>query len=187
MWTAVARLVAGDRAGGRRRRWRRSRPRYRRRAAADAGRDPRSGRRPSRPTAAACLTDRERSSAGRGVFARSARGVTAPNGEGRRRAGARRRPRHARDAAAAEDGRQLLAVRDDAVGLRQSRDAVRRAGPARSRPEVYAVVAYVLNLNGIIAEDAVMDARSLPKVRMPNRDGFVADPRPDVGQRAPSK
>ena len=32
-----------------------------------------------------------------------------------------------------------------------------------------------------------MDARSLPKVKMPNRDGFVADPRPDVGQRAPSK
>jgi cytochrome c len=28
----------------------------------------------------------------------------------------------------------------------------------------------------------VMDAKSLPKVRMPNRDGFVADPRPDVGK-----
>jgi len=26
----------------------------------------------------------------------------------------------------------------------------------------------------------VMDATSLPKVKMPNRDGFVADPRPDV-------
>ena len=49
-------------------------------------------------------------------------------------------------------------------------------------PEVYAAVAYVLNLNGIIAEDSVMDAVSLPKVRMPNRDGFVADPRPDVGK-----
>ena len=54
-------------------------------------------------------------------------------------------------------------------------------------PEVYAVVAYILNLNGIIADDAVMDARSLPKVRMPNRDGFVADPRPDVGRPASSK
>jgi len=42
-------------------------------------------------------------------------------------------------------------------------------------------VAYVLNLNGIIPADAVMDGTSLPKVRMPNRDGFVADPRPDVG------
>lgn len=46
--------------------------------------------------------------------------------------------------------------------------------------DVYAVVAYVLNLNGIVASDAVMDAKSLPKVKMPNRDGFVADPRPDV-------
>ena len=39
--------------------------------------------------------------------------------------------------------------------------------------EVYAVTAYVLYLNGIIAEDAEMDARTLPKVKMPNRDGFV--------------
>ena len=51
-------------------------------------------------------------------------------------------------------------------------------------PDVYAVAAYILNLNGIIAETDVMDAKSLPKVRMPNRDGFVADPRPDVGEKA---
>ena len=50
-------------------------------------------------------------------------------------------------------------------------------------PEVYAVVAYILNLNGIIGNDQVMDAKSLPKVKMPNRDGFVADPRPDVGKK----
>jgi cytochrome c len=49
--------------------------------------------------------------------------------------------------------------------------------------EVYAVVAYILNLNGIVKDDQVMDARSLPKVRMPNRDGFVGDPRPDVGSK----
>ena len=53
-------------------------------------------------------------------------------------------------------------------------------------PEVYAVVAYILNLNGIIGNDQVMDAKSLPKVKMPNRDGFVADPRPDVGKKAKS-
>jgi mono/diheme cytochrome c family protein len=51
-------------------------------------------------------------------------------------------------------------------------------------PEVYAVVAYILNLNGIIANDQLMDAKSLPKVKMPNRNGFVADPRPDVGKNA---
>jgi len=50
-------------------------------------------------------------------------------------------------------------------------------------PEVYAVTAYILNINGIIPADGVMDAKSLPKVRMPNRDGFVADPRPDVGKQ----
>jgi cytochrome c len=50
-------------------------------------------------------------------------------------------------------------------------------------PEVYAVVAYILNLNGVIGESDVMDARSLPNVKMPNRDGFVADPRPDVGSK----
>jgi cytochrome c len=50
-------------------------------------------------------------------------------------------------------------------------------------PEVYAVVAFILNINGIIPADGVMDARSLPNVRMPNRDGFIADPRPDVGGR----
>ena len=54
-------------------------------------------------------------------------------------------------------------------------------------PEVYAAVAYVLNLNGIITADQVMDATSLPKVRMPNRDGFVADPRPDVRKDRPKK
>ena len=48
--------------------------------------------------------------------------------------------------------------------------------------DVYAVVAHILNLNGIIGADAVMDAVSLPKVKMPNRDGFVSDPRPDVGK-----
>jgi cytochrome c len=46
--------------------------------------------------------------------------------------------------------------------------------------EVYAVTAYLLNLNGIVGADTVLDAKTLPQVRMPNRDGFVPDPRPDV-------
>jgi cytochrome c len=50
--------------------------------------------------------------------------------------------------------------------------------------EVYAVAAYILNINGIIGDADVMDSKTLPKVRMPNRDGFVADPRPDVGDKA---
>src|SRR5712691_12165848 len=35
-------------------------------------------------------------------------------------------------------------------------------------PEVYALVAYILNLNDIIPSDQMMDAKSLPKVKMPN-------------------
>ena len=50
--------------------------------------------------------------------------------------------------------------------------------------KVYAVTAYLLHLNGIIGEHDVMDARTLPAVNMPNRDGFVPDPRPDVGKPA---
>lgn len=49
--------------------------------------------------------------------------------------------------------------------------------------QVYAVTAYLLYLNGIIGEHDVMDARTLPQVQMPNRDGFVLDPRPDVSRR----
>ena len=43
--------------------------------------------------------------------------------------------------------------------------------------EVYALTAYLLYLNGVIAEDAVMDAESLPMVEMPNRDNWA--PLPD--------
>lgn len=43
--------------------------------------------------------------------------------------------------------------------------------------EVYSLVAYLLYLNEIVPEDAVMDARTLPQVVMPARDRFVADNR----------
>jgi cytochrome c len=53
--------------------------------------------------------------------------------------------------------------------------------PGLLRPgEVYSAVAYILYLNGIVGEKEVLNAKTLPKVRMPNRDGFVPDPRPDV-------
>jgi S-disulfanyl-L-cysteine oxidoreductase SoxD len=57
-------------------------------------------------------------------------------------------------------------------------DYIYRAMPA-SKPgsltpdEVYALVAFLYYRNGIIQENDVMDAKSLPKVEMPNRDGFV--------------
>ena len=57
-------------------------------------------------------------------------------------------------------------------------DYIRRAMPLNASKsltddEVYAVSAYILRLNGIIGEADVMDAQTLPQVRMPNRDGFV--------------
>jgi mono/diheme cytochrome c family protein len=59
-------------------------------------------------------------------------------------------------------------------------DYVRRAMPypapgTLSNDEAYAVTAYVLALNGIVASDAVLDRKTLPRVLMPNRDGFVPD------------
>ena len=59
-------------------------------------------------------------------------------------------------------------------------DYVRRAMPitnplSLSNDELYAVTAYVLNINGIIGEDVAMSAQSLPQVKMPNREGFVSD------------
>jgi cytochrome c len=39
--------------------------------------------------------------------------------------------------------------------------------------EVYALTAYILALNKIIGENDVMDAKTLPAVKMPNRDGFI--------------
>ena len=59
-------------------------------------------------------------------------------------------------------------------------DYVRRAMPitnplSLSDDEVYAVSAYVLFLSGIVGEDAVMNAQTLPQVKMPNRDGFASD------------
>jgi cytochrome c len=46
--------------------------------------------------------------------------------------------------------------------------------------QVYALTAYVLYLNGLVRDIDIIDARSLPKIQMPNRNGFVPDPRPDV-------
>ena len=64
-------------------------------------------------------------------------------------------------------------------------DYIRRAMPmgnaqSLTADEVYAVSAYILNLNGLVAEDAVMNADSLPRVMMPNRDNFIVDDRPDT-------
>ena len=61
-------------------------------------------------------------------------------------------------------------------------DYVRRAMPynqsqSLTNDELYAVSAYILHLNGVIGAADALDAQSLPKVKMPNRDGFILFPR----------
>lgn len=64
-------------------------------------------------------------------------------------------------------------------------DYIRRAMPQNapqslSNDDVYAVSAYLLHLNGLLGSEATLDAKSLAAIKMPNRDKFVGDPRPDV-------
>jgi len=64
-------------------------------------------------------------------------------------------------------------------------DYVRRAMPMNAPQsltddQVYAVSGYLLNLNGLVPADAVMNAKTLSAVQMPNRDGFMRDDRPDT-------
>jgi hypothetical protein len=54
-------------------------------------------------------------------------------------------------------------------------------GPGSLTPdETYAVTAFILYLNGIVDEKAELNKATVPRVKMPNRNGFVGDPRPDV-------
>ena len=64
-------------------------------------------------------------------------------------------------------------------------DYIRRAMPyaapqSLSNDEYYALTAYVLHLNELISEDDVMDRETLPRVTMPNSEGFVLEARPDT-------
>jgi cytochrome c len=68
-------------------------------------------------------------------------------------------------------------------------DYINRAMPfpsphTLSADQVYAMTAYILNLNNIVPSDFVADRDTLPKVRMPNHDAFVwKDPRPDTATK----
>ncbi len=57
-------------------------------------------------------------------------------------------------------------------------DYIRRAMPRFQEgtlkvDEVYSLTAFILYRNEIIKEDDVIDAKTLPKIKMPNRDGFI--------------
>ena len=67
-------------------------------------------------------------------------------------------------------------------------DYIRRAMPytrpeSLSADETYAVAAYVLYLNDLVANDFVLDQVSLPALRLPNEKNFTLDARPDVRNR----
>ena len=64
-------------------------------------------------------------------------------------------------------------------------DYIRRAMPQNapeslSNDDVYAVSAYILHLNGLLPADATIDAETMGTIKMPNRNMFVGDSRPDV-------
>jgi S-disulfanyl-L-cysteine oxidoreductase SoxD len=67
-------------------------------------------------------------------------------------------------------------------------DYTRRAMPYK-RPgtltpnETYAVTAFILYMNRIVDEKTELNEKNLPKIKMPNREGFISDPRPDVPVR----
>jgi S-disulfanyl-L-cysteine oxidoreductase SoxD len=68
-------------------------------------------------------------------------------------------------------------------------DYINRAMPMQaphtlSADDVYALTAYILNLNNVVAGEFVADRDSLPKLKMPNRDNFIwTDPRPDTAAK----
>ena len=69
-------------------------------------------------------------------------------------------------------------------------DYVRRAMPfdhpgTLTDDEIYGATAYVLFLNGIVGEQDVINESTLPQIKMPNREGFVPDARPDVPRKKP--
>jgi S-disulfanyl-L-cysteine oxidoreductase SoxD len=64
-------------------------------------------------------------------------------------------------------------------------DYIRRAMPfdhpgTLTDTEIYGATAYLLFMNGIVGEHDAVNQQTLPGIRMPNRNGFVADPRPDI-------
>jgi len=46
--------------------------------------------------------------------------------------------------------------------------------------QVYAMIAYILNMNGLVESDFVLSNENFTQVRLPNEGNFVEDPRPDV-------
>ena len=127
--------------------------------------------------------------AGQGTVARGREGL---RGEVRSRATARRAPGGSADKLVGRDSGKNWDFATDAKLVKTVGnywpyattlyDYTNRAMPfpqpgTLTPDETYSLVAYILNLNKIVPDDAVMDATTLPKVVMPSRDRFVVDNR----------
>jgi S-disulfanyl-L-cysteine oxidoreductase SoxD len=118
------------------------------------------------------------------IFAAKCAGCHGPAGEGTAIAVALvgRNPRDTFDFAVAREKERTKTVGNYWPYATTLYDYIHRAMPF-DRPgtlapdEVYSLAAFILAQNRIIKDDAVMDARTLPAVRMPARDRFVPDDR----------
>jgi len=121
---------------------------------------------------------------GASVFAAKCAGCHGPEGKGTPVAMALvgRNPGDAFDFAAAQDKERTKTVGNYWPYATTLYDYVHRAMPfdkpgTLSPNEVYSLVAFILSKNGIIRDDARIDAKTLPAVHMPARDRFVPDDR----------
>jgi hypothetical protein len=67
----------------------------------------------------------------------------------------------------------MLLTRGGTMKNLEAVSAFRGTGMAATHDEVYALTAYLLALNKLIGENETMNAQTLLKVKMPNRDGFI--------------
>ena len=127
----------------------------------------------SRPTARACRRDRARSRKAPRCTRRNAWSATGRTAQGRRAATASRAA-----SARSRRGTYVKTVNSYWPYATTVFDYIRRAMPitnpqSLSNDEVYAVTAYILSLDNVVPMNATLDAQSLPRVQMPNKDGFV--------------
>ncbi len=118
------------------------------------------------------------------IFAAKCAGCHGPTGQGTPVAMALvgRNPGDAFDFAAAEDKERTKTVGNYWPYATTLYDYIRRAMPfdkpgSLAPDEVYSLVAFILSKNAIVGNDARIDAKTLPAVRMPARDRFVPDDR----------
>ena len=173
--------LAGHRPGVvvRRRRGARSKPR----TSASRSRKPtsRPGTSRSCPTAPTCRPAAARPAQGAKIYAEKCVACHAEGGKGggaaRRRTPGRRRAAHRRHRHV-EDHRQLLRLCRPPSSTTSGAPCPTTRRVRSTDNEVYALTAYILALNKLIGENDAMDAKTLPQVKMPNRDNFIM-PYPD--------